>query len=257
MATMDSIVYAPIILQKESDGSVITRVEIEHRSWLYAGLVPGLSEVAREQVMKTGPGAPELADPDCMTVYWSLAGEGAIHTQGGSEVYSLRPGCSVAVPAGMPHVLAGPCSVWMISLFSAAGEASSGHVHAADSEVLELMPTSHANAGREGLSFKKVHLRNGDIPGILQLSQAFLHPGNCVESHVHVDAAELYIALKGAFHLVSSSASDSGEEALTETDHLVEPGQLLVVNPGTQHRVWTEEECVLVMLLFSAPSTST
>lgn len=72
---------------------------------------------------------------------------------------------------------------------------------------------------------KEVILRGGVLPGVTQVAVATLDEGFEAELHSHPTMYEIYFVLSG-----------KAEYRLNGVEHAVEPGDFLVVPPGTVHR---------------------
>jgi len=71
---------------------------------------------------------------------------------------------------------------------------------------------------------KQVFLRKGTIPGVTQVATATFEAGVEIEPHVHPTMFEIYYILAGraVYHV-------------GDADHKAEPGDFVVVPPGTRH----------------------
>ncbi|CAK0827104.1 unnamed protein product [Prorocentrum cordatum] len=213
------------LLQEPSAGPAV---------WVGPGEVPGLLRLAEwhlEAGAVSAPLPPEAARAS--SVCWGLAGAGRVRLLprgGAASELPLGPGCSAAVPPGLPYELVGPCRCWEVWLCppeasendaSCAPCAAPGtspplappRALAADDAMLAPQPTAHsaaAAAAGSGASSKRVHLKYGQLPRVFQLSTAQLGPGQPVERHLHPDASELYIGLLGRHHLCCEAPPAAG-----------------------------------------------
>ena len=71
---------------------------------------------------------------------------------------------------------------------------------------------------------KKVYLKSGDVPGVLQWASSEIGPGLTVTPHNHPDATELFQILEGEM------------EATVDCNRVtLGKGSLLVIEPGETH----------------------
>jgi len=87
--------------------------------------------------------------------------------------------------------------------------------------------------------FKKVMLRNGDVPNITCFSQARLIPGQTVTPHAHDDMHEIFFTQQG-----------SGVITVDGHDYPLKPGVCVAASPGETHAIKNNGESDLLLVYF-------
>jgi mannose-6-phosphate isomerase-like protein (cupin superfamily) len=73
---------------------------------------------------------------------------------------------------------------------------------------------------------KQELLKNGDVPHLTNFSVSSISPGKATTPHHHTDMFELFFV-----------ASGSGEAVVNGEQFSLEPGTLLVIEPGERHEL--------------------
>lgn len=76
---------------------------------------------------------------------------------------------------------------------------------------------------------KKVLLRSGDVPHLVNFSQARFAPGQVAAAHHHTDMYEIFFVEAG-----------QGAIAINGISHILAPGVCVAVEPGETHEVSTQ-----------------
>ena len=95
-------------------------------------------------------------------------------------------------------------------------------------------PVSHDAAIR-----KRVLLRRGDVPGVTQLAQARLAPGQAATAHAHRDMHEVFLVESGVARFTVDGVA-----------HRLEPGDCIAIAPGERHEVANAGAEELVLTYF-------
>lgn len=101
-------------------------------------------------------------------------------------------------------------------------------------EKIAEEPVSHNNK-----ILKKVMIRKGEIPNIIQFARAVFPPGEVAAGHTHEDIYEIFLTEKG-----------SGMMEVDGNKISLEPGTCITVEPGETHEVTnTGNEDLVVLIL--------
>jgi quercetin dioxygenase-like cupin family protein len=73
---------------------------------------------------------------------------------------------------------------------------------------------------------KKVMLRSGDLPHLINFAQATFAPGQVAPGHAHQDMCEVFFIESG-----------TGNMCVDGIDYLLSPGTCIAVEPGEVHEV--------------------
>ncbi len=106
--------------------------------------------------------------------------------------------------------------------------------------VRDLATIAHTGTSHDPAILKQVLLAREDaVASIMQLAQSTLQRGQLVEPHSHVDMWEVFWVQSGVLRC-----------SVDGVDHVLEPGQLIVVAPGQAHGVACvgDEPVVMVVL---------
>ena len=115
-----------------------------------------------------------------------------------------------------------------------------------NTSALEAEPTAHES----DLLRKRVHLRPGRVPGLLQLSVATFLPGAECEEHVHDTGTEVYLHFGGrGCHLRATEADG------TRSEYDLYPHRFDALHPGTPHMAWNDanSSCENLNLMLADP----
>jgi quercetin dioxygenase-like cupin family protein len=90
---------------------------------------------------------------------------------------------------------------------------------------------------------KRVFLKDGDVPGILQWATTTIGPGMTVSDHKHDDAREIFQVVEGSL-----------EATVNGNQYALHEGDLLVVDPGEQHSFGNggSQICIIIYTLMLA-----
>lgn len=96
---------------------------------------------------------------------------------------------------------------------------------------IKLTPTAHPGI------LKKLLLTNGSVPGVTNLSQAEIAPGQSIEEHVHPTMTEVFYVLQGEIQFHRGA-----EQIVAKT------GDVVVIPPETPHSLFNgnPEPCQLL-----------
>lgn len=97
--------------------------------------------------------------------------------------------------------------------------------------AIKLTPTSHPGI------LKKLLLMNGSVPGVTNLSQAEIAPGQSIDEHTHETMTEIFYVLQGEIQFYK------GEEQI-----IAQTGDAVVIPPQTPHSLFNgyPEPCQLL-----------
>ncbi len=99
---------------------------------------------------------------------------------------------------------------------------------------LAAEPVSHNAA-----ILKRVLLRKGDVPNVMQFAQARFAPGQVAGAHAHADMAEVFFVESGA-----------GTIVIDDVAHPLRPGTCVAVLPHELHEVRNDGATELVLTYF-------
>ncbi|HSH37835.1 MAG TPA: cupin domain-containing protein [Chthoniobacterales bacterium] len=103
---------------------------------------------------------------------------------------------------------------------------------------------SLAELPREGVShdpqiMKQVMLRRGDVPHVTAFSRSTLAPGQAARAHQHYDMCEVFFVESGV-----------GVMKIEGTEHQLERGVCVAVEPGELHEITNNSSSDLVLIYF-------
>ena len=102
-----------------------------------------------------------------------------------------------------------------------------------DTDAIKPEPTAH----KSDLLSKRVHLRAGRVPGLLQLSVSKFQPGAVCEGHAHETGTEVYLHYRGrGCHLRATEADGA------ESEFDLYPHHFDALHPGTKHMAYNLNE---------------
>jgi mannose-6-phosphate isomerase-like protein (cupin superfamily) len=106
-------------------------------------------------------------------------------------------------------------------------------------DQLPIEPISHEALSPDGLPLieKRVLLRRGDLPGVMQVAQASFAPGAIAAAHCHKDMAEIFWVLSG-----------QGTIEVDGVAYDLAAGRSVTIEPGELHEVRNTGDVPLVLL---------
>lgn len=118
--------------------------------------------------------------------------------------------------------------------------------------ALKSEPTSHQAPGQPVLVSKRVHLRKGQIPGVLQSARIEVQPGAKIERHSHTSATEIFHGLDGECTIVVGKPGGEAQR------HAVAAGGTVAVGPNTEHELEnpTRFVCHMHIVLVAPPAVT-
>jgi hypothetical protein len=195
------------------------------------------------------PAKPSAADT---SFYFGLSGNCTVEAEtscGIPSVATLHDGFSVLVRNGAPHTVSGQC-VFAAATFT-SGPWLAHHVSAPDPNMVPspcgaggislLRMTKTASlkplptAQDSDLLSKRLHLANGRIPGLLQVSVAKFMPGAKSENNTYSTVSEVYLHLRGDGCKLRATERDG-----SQSEHALFPSHFDVLHPGTSHVAWND-----------------
>lgn len=234
-----------------------------------SGSTPYLERLSFRQ-LPPGPGAQVQGEADTTVLYFALNGSCLVGVPATGEREVIKRGGSVLVPPGVNHQvrsaeepskttinaapdLASRCTVLAVNLPSgswtatAQGTSNSGATTAAvvaglnSPFALRVADTGHLQsektAHESDLLSKRVHVRKGVVPGLLQLSVARFAPGALCDEHQHPTAAEVYVNYSGSGCHVAAM-----DPVLGHVEHDLTGGKVAIIKPGTLHTAWNDAD---------------
>lgn len=236
--------------------------DLVHRKFLVKdGEVAHMGEMTLDQ-LAVGARALFNRSSEDTHVYFGLGGHCSMNSAG--ERVEVKRGTSVLVRPGTQYEFVGgleePCLVlsttlhsgpWMDKADSAAGGAAGAapSLWMAEDGLLQSQKTAHESA----LLSKRVHVRKGLVPGLMQVSIAKFQAGAVCELHQHSTATEVYVNYAGkGCHL--RLLTQIGEERTAESFDLTN-GKVDAINPGTLHDAWNDagDPCENINFMLADP----
>lgn len=234
-----------------------------------SGQVPHLERLSF-WLLPPGAGAHVRGEAETTIVYFSLNGSCTVSIPETGEQEVIERGGSVLVPPGVHHqirsgdALAEPASTTLairlpsgswtgavqgqapLAIGGASAVAAPPTLRVAKTERIPAEKTAHES----DLLSKRVHVRKGLVPGLLQLSVARFSPGAICEEHEHPTAAEVYVNYSGSGCHVAVR-----DPILGRVEHDLTGGKVAVIEPGTPHWAWNDAggDCQNINLMINDP----
>lgn len=109
--------------------------------------------------------------------------------------------------------------------------------------IRDLTATAAEPVSHDPTIMKRVLLRKGEVPNVLQLAEATLLPGQIVRAHAHADMSELFLCRSG-----------TGRMLVQVAVHTLGPGIFVTCGPGESHEVENTGSVPLVLLVVGVVS---
>lgn len=148
------------------------------------------------------------------------------HSATDSHANDRAYGCAIAAPTQVA-----------VSLGQLANGAEWSHAPSVKKVSLRELP--HEGVSHDPQIQKQVMIRRGQLPHVTTFARATLTPGQCAHEHEHGNMFEVFFVEAGA-----------GVLSLAGTEHRLEPGLCLVVEPNERHEIRNDGTADLVLNYF-------